>query len=282
MVTDWFAGREIVTAMSVMLTSWPLGIAAGLLAFGPVVQAHGWAWVMYLAAGSCLAALVAIAWLYGSPEAEPANRASPAPVRSTFAFPPALEALPVIVAGSAWGALNLGLIAYFSFVPPRLVAHGLSVAESASTTSLALWVAILSIPIGGYVLQQQARPDRGIMVFSTLVAFPLIGLAFAPQAALPFAIAMGLLIGPPPGAMMAMPGRALRPDNRAVGLGLFLTAYYVAVAVGPSLLGLSRDAYGASAPVVIGAMLFLSILPLTALFGILLRPKTLSTRAAVP
>ena len=73
MVTDWFAGREIVTAMSVMLTSWPLGIAAGLLAFGPVAQAHGWAWVMYLAAGSCLAALVAIAWLYRSPEVDPAR-----------------------------------------------------------------------------------------------------------------------------------------------------------------------------------------------------------------
>ncbi|NIR84984.1 MAG: MFS transporter, partial [Gammaproteobacteria bacterium] len=27
MVTDWFAGREIVSAMGVLLSSWPLGIA---------------------------------------------------------------------------------------------------------------------------------------------------------------------------------------------------------------------------------------------------------------
>jgi MFS family permease len=30
MATDWFAGRELVTAMAVLLTSWPLGDAAGL------------------------------------------------------------------------------------------------------------------------------------------------------------------------------------------------------------------------------------------------------------
>src|SRR5262245_38182851 len=30
MVTDWFASREIITAMSVFITSWPLGLAMGL------------------------------------------------------------------------------------------------------------------------------------------------------------------------------------------------------------------------------------------------------------
>jgi hypothetical protein len=33
MVTDWFAGCEIVTAMSIFITSWPLGLALGLLSF---------------------------------------------------------------------------------------------------------------------------------------------------------------------------------------------------------------------------------------------------------
>src|SRR5690349_16853109 len=33
MVTDWFAGRDIVTAMAVFVASWPFGIALGLISF---------------------------------------------------------------------------------------------------------------------------------------------------------------------------------------------------------------------------------------------------------
>src|SRR5262249_50743257 len=36
MITDWFANREIVTAMSILIASWPLGLALGLICF-PVI-----------------------------------------------------------------------------------------------------------------------------------------------------------------------------------------------------------------------------------------------------
>src|SRR5205085_12647642 len=33
MIADWFAGREITTAMATLVSSWPLGLALGLLCF---------------------------------------------------------------------------------------------------------------------------------------------------------------------------------------------------------------------------------------------------------
>ena len=36
MVTDWFKGRELVTALGVLVTSWPLGIALALIILPPV------------------------------------------------------------------------------------------------------------------------------------------------------------------------------------------------------------------------------------------------------
>src|SRR5215208_141486 len=48
MTTDWFAGREIVTAMGILVTSWPLGIAVGLIVFVPLAEAFGWPSVMAL------------------------------------------------------------------------------------------------------------------------------------------------------------------------------------------------------------------------------------------
>ena len=46
MVTDWFAGRDIVTAMAVFVASWPLGIALGMVSFPSLATGHGAASVM--------------------------------------------------------------------------------------------------------------------------------------------------------------------------------------------------------------------------------------------
>jgi predicted MFS family arabinose efflux permease len=63
-----------------------------------------------------------------------------------------------------------------------------------------------------------------------------------------------------------MPGRVLTPENRAVGLGLFMTVFYVMTATGPALAGAVADQMGASAPVLLGAFLFMCVVPLTMLF----------------
>ena len=50
MVTDWFAGREIATAMAIFVNSWPAGIAVSLLTLPVIGTAWGvergvsWRW----------------------------------------------------------------------------------------------------------------------------------------------------------------------------------------------------------------------------------------------
>ena len=50
MVTDWFAGREIVTAMAISIASWPFGLAVGLVVYGPLAGSVGWSAIMHLGA----------------------------------------------------------------------------------------------------------------------------------------------------------------------------------------------------------------------------------------
>ena len=100
-------------------------------------------------------------------------------------------------------------------------------------------------------------------------------MALLPFGILPFllCILFGLLLGPPPGAVMAQPGRILAPANRAVGLGAFFTCYYALVASGPALAGLLRDRSGtASAAVLLGALMFLAVAPCTAMVRLLAGP----------
>jgi MFS family permease len=65
MVTDWFQGKEVATALGVV-SSWPLGIAIALIVVPPLA-AGSWAAGMWMAAGlSCLALLLVVA-VYRSP-----------------------------------------------------------------------------------------------------------------------------------------------------------------------------------------------------------------------
>ncbi len=79
---------------------------------------------------------------------------------------------------------------------------------------------------------------------------------------------LGLAIGPAAGAIVALPSRAVAPANRTIGFGVFYTAYYVVMAVGPGVAGWGQKTWGsASAAILIGGVLFLAGIPLLALFN---------------
>jgi len=69
MVADWFAGLEIVKAMAVLVSSWPLGISLALISLGPLALASSWPIVMYLTASVCLVSLALVFTLYRPPSA---------------------------------------------------------------------------------------------------------------------------------------------------------------------------------------------------------------------
>jgi predicted MFS family arabinose efflux permease len=280
MVTDWFAGREMVVAMSVMLTSWPFGIAAGLVLFAPLTQSWGWASVMYVASAVSLVALILIAGLYRSPEI--AAQTGPARISPALALPPRAETAPVLVAGLAWGAFNVGLVMLFSFGPPLLAERGYTVPEAAFVASTVLWLMLATMPLGGYWLQGRRATDPIVIVLCVGLGLAMAAFAYLPAAALALGVVLACLMGPPPGALMAMPGRVLRPENRASGLGLFLTVYFVVMAIGPAIAGILRDSFGLVAPILFGAAMFLVIGPLVAAFGGLTRPAQVLTARPAP
>jgi MFS family permease len=61
---EWFAGREISTAMGVMLTGWPIGIGLGTALFGAIAAASSWRLVQHLTAALAALAFVLLALLY--------------------------------------------------------------------------------------------------------------------------------------------------------------------------------------------------------------------------
>lgn len=77
MVADWFAGREIVTAMAMFVSSWPAGIALGLISFPPLATAFSWVAVMQVAAAVAIVCLVLVALIYRAPPDAPPETGRP-------------------------------------------------------------------------------------------------------------------------------------------------------------------------------------------------------------
>jgi predicted MFS family arabinose efflux permease len=50
-------------------------------------------------------------------------------------------------------------------------------------------------------------------------------------------IALGLISGLPAGPIMSLPARALQPQTRAIGMGLFFTIFYACMMLGPVVGG---------------------------------------------
>jgi predicted MFS family arabinose efflux permease len=265
MTTDWFARREIVLAMAVILSTWPFGIALGLFTEPLIAAAFGWRSMMLLAGCICLVSLLLVALCYRTPPEEPGDEPH-AVAAQPFGLPPSRVLAAVVAAGVMWGSFNAGLVAYFSFVPSFLAAGDrMTLAEAGAMTSLALWVGMVSIPFGGYVVQRVGRPAVTIVVFCTLAA-ACLALVAAGVPPLLACIAFGVAIGPPPGLITSLPARVLAPSQRATGFGVFYTCHFLLQASGPAVAGWIHDNAGGAAAVLFGTALFLVPLPMLALF----------------
>jgi predicted MFS family arabinose efflux permease len=272
MTADWFARREIVLAMAVILSTWPFGIALGLFTQPRIAGDFGWRAVVLLAGGLCLLSMLLVTTCYRRPPDEettaPSNGVAPG---RFFDLPPWTTLAPVIAAGLMWGSFNAGVVGYFSFVPVLLAERGgMTIAQSGALTSLALWVGMLSIPLGGYVAQWLRRPGATIVLFcgGAAAALAVIAVGAPPLFA---CIAFGLMIGPPPGVITSLPTRILSQTHRPAGFGVFYTCHFLLQASGPAVAGYVHDHAGAGAAVFFAAAMFVVPLPLFAVFEFLVR-----------
>lgn len=266
MTADWFVGREIVTAMSVLIASWPFGIALGLVGFVPLASAYGWPAVMHAGAAFALASLALIAAAYRNPPGATATEAARLELNLS-----GREWLLVLIAGAAWGIFNVAYISIVSFAPGLYATRGYSLAQASGLVSVLGWSLIVTIPLGGYAAEASRRPYAATAAGLVLAAASTAMLATNIAPLTVFSIA-ALLIGLPAGPLMAMPAQALRAESRAPGMGVFYTCYYAMMALLPGLAGMARDLSGSpAAPVLVAAVMMLATLVCVVGFAAVLR-----------
>ncbi len=255
MLSDWFKGRELIFAMSLYLNGWPLGIGLALVTQPGLAAASTWRTVFFATAILSAATLAVLALLYRSPADAP--KAQPGAAAYGLSM---RETVLVSLAGLIWTFVNAGWVVCVSFAPGYLRTQGLSLSESAAITSLATWLAIIGVPVGGWLASRWRRPDTLIIASTVIGGLAMLAVPYTSAYVLCFSV-IGLILFLPAGIMAALPIEVLRPENRATGLGLFYTWWYAGVAALPPVGGWTYDVSGqASAPVLYASgLVFLTL-----------------------
>ena len=265
MVADWFRERELQTAMGLMLSAWPFGMALALMILGSVAEGSSWRLAEYLTVAAAGLALGLMVLGYREPPAEHATAPAAEPARFHLGVPGHVWAL-AISAGAGWALLNASVIVVASFAPSFLMTRGASLGEAGGITGVALWISILSVPLGGLVADRLGRPRLLMMVGCVATAVTIACAARAPWPAF-WLVASGILLGLPPGIMMALLPRAVRPEHLATALGVFYALFYLGMAISQTVAGALRDLTGdASAPLLFASVLMVLTVAAIAMF----------------
>jgi predicted MFS family arabinose efflux permease len=225
--------------MAIFVNSWPAGIAISLLLMPVIGTAYGVGAVHLSVAAFSAFAIVLLAIAYRPP-------ADAAVASATSLRLDRKAAIAVIAAGLIWGLFNVGFAVIFSFGPSLLVERGWSIAAAGSAISIVLWLAVISVPLGGFVSDRMKRPEL-VMVAGWIVFAMLMMLFPRSNAVILIVIALGLISGQPAGPIMSLPTRVLRPETRAIGMGLFFTMFYGCMMLGPVVGGACAKWAGSAA-----------------------------------
>lgn len=229
MVVDWFAGREMSTAMAIFINSWPFGIALALIVLPFFASLGGISFAWWALWSFVAVAFVLFALVYHAPE----GAASGASVIEKAAFP--VRAL--VLSGFVWGLYNAALAMVFSFGPALLIQQGWTLTRAGSLVSLFMILFSIALPIGGIIADRTGRKDAIILV--SLVSFAVLMpvIVFVPASAFIIFCILGVLFAFGAGPVMTLPAEVLSPASRSFGMGIFFTIYYGLMMVAPRLAG---------------------------------------------
>ena len=246
MVTDLFAGRERLLAMSVLINAWPIGIGISLVVIGPLGEFAGWRSGVASSALFAVIGLAVVATLYRPPVQSAGSSGPTAATGIGIGVLTRREWSLLAIGSLPWLLYNAAYQIVLSFLPSFLVGNGLSISRAGTFVALNTVMFVVSVQAGGFLLERSTRPER--LCHVTIVAWCATLLFIAAGSdPLPWLMLGGLVGGIPAAALVSVPGEFLRPESRSAGMGVFYTVYYLGCAVLPTVAGALYDASGGKA-----------------------------------
>ena len=239
LIISW--GRELATAMGILIISWPGGIALSQ-AIHPLVSLEvGWRGAVSTASIFCLGSAVIFYALYKPPELiQPHSK----PIKQESKLSKE-EWRKTILAALSWAFYNAGYLVFLSFAFLALIEIGVSTLTAAAALSFCSFLIMLSIPLGGFLADKFSLHEVIVFVSSFI---GIVSLLLLPLGSfwLTFSFLFGAFGMSGGGIIIALAGQAMSANRRAFGMGILQTIYFFFAAVSPTIAGWLYDYVGTS------------------------------------
>ncbi|MEA2741629.1 MAG: hypothetical protein QOH05_4936, partial [Acetobacteraceae bacterium] len=231
-IADWFTGARFMIGISVSVCGFPIGIGLAQLVLPPVLDGLGSRAAFLTDTVPAGLALVLFLASYREPPHD-------ARVPRKFSLPSLHECLLLVVAGSIWTVYTAGFSAFLSYLPASLSFRAYGAAAIAVAVTVAAWGNVPGTLAGGSL----AARFGGFNIFLIGTLSLVVGMVGSALTGWPVAWALLLGVGGSiqPGVIMAVGTLSARPQNRAVGMGLFYSIYYLGGTFAPALCGMVAD-----------------------------------------
>ena len=241
MVSDRFEGPAFITVMGALVGAFPIGVGLVGVAHDVVGAALGPTGLFVVGSGLAALALGAFVVSVGAE----------ARVVGALSWPSWRECRLVVVAGLTWTFYNAGYYGFLSYMPSLLAARGHGPGLVATVLAVATWSNLPATLLGGAVA---ARVGHGpVMLAGTLCCAAGVAGPAVADWPVAWALLFGLGGSMHAGVIVAVGTLSARPENRALGMGLFYTTYYVGGTVLPSVFGAAADRVGTPAGAMVAA-----------------------------
>jgi predicted MFS family arabinose efflux permease len=227
---DRFGPTQLPSAMAVLLGAFPIGIGLAQLVLPPVSAGYGLAAAFW--AGAALAGVAAVgltlAWT------EPAEA-----VPRSMAWPSRREVGLVAIAGAIWMVYNAAWFNFMAWMPSLLAVRGHAPWVADAVLTLGTWANFPAMLLGGWLAVRWGRSFvfiAGTVICTLSVAGPAVV-----DAPLLWGVVFGTAAAMPGSLIVELGALSCRPENRAVGMGIFYITYNIGGAVMPAICGAAAD-----------------------------------------
>ncbi len=234
-IAEWFTGRLFVIAISITVCAFPVGMGLAGLVLPVVHKVFGLQAALLTDMVPAGLSFVLFALSYSEPANAPSGR-------RRFSLPTGSECILLAVAGTTWMAYTAGFSGFISYLPATLALRGYGAPLIGAVMAIAMWGNVVGTLAGGGIAARAGAFNVFLFGTVSLVA-GMLGLMLTTQP-VGCAFVFGILGSIQPGIVMAASTLSAKPENRAVGMGLFYTIYYAGGAAAPALCGIAADYVG--------------------------------------
>jgi MFS family permease len=267
-LSQWFIGREVGTAMGVYNTAMPVGTIICFTTFGRLGESSGWRTPILITAFICMIGLAAFLFLY-----KPAPN-TPQKIAHTSLF--SVGNL-IWLAGLCWLWFNAAAISFSTFAPDFFVSKGSSIGYAGLLASLLMWGSLGLSPIIGRLIDKFNNNDIFIGVGGLTFSISLYLVSKSTNFLFPMAI-MAIAVAFVPTPVFSFLSKNLPPKDLGLGFGILGMLSGIGMFFGPYLSGLIKDKTGSYEITFIFLSILALLIPVTA---VILRIKIKRARQMI-